>query len=190
MSTKRFIAKSGAVLAAAGLITLTTAGIASAHVTAKVLGEPAVQGGYTKITFRVPNEDNTAGTVKLELKLPAGAPMSSVRTKPMQGWTASVTKTKLDKPIKSHNTEITEAVSTVTWTANPGVRIGPGEFEEFEVSAGPLPETDKLIIPATQTYDSGKVVEWKDQPAAAGQPEPEHPAPTLAVQAKNGKSDD
>src|SRR2546430_865729 len=64
MSTKRFIAKSGAVLAAAGLITLTTAGIASAHVTAKVLGEPAVQGGYTKITFRVPNEDNTAGTVK------------------------------------------------------------------------------------------------------------------------------
>src|SRR5439155_20756109 len=92
--------------------------------------------------------------------------------------------------IKSHNTEITEAVSTVTWTANPGVRIGPGEFEEFEVSAGPLPETDKLIIPATQTYDSGKVVEWKDQPAAAGQPEPEHPAPALAVQAKNGKSDD
>src|SRR5437588_3016692 len=107
MSTKRYVAKTGAVLAASGLITLSAAGVASAHVTAKVLGEPAAQGGYTKITFRVPNEDETAGTVKLELKLPAGTPLASARTKPMAGWTASITKAKLDKPIKVHNSEVT-----------------------------------------------------------------------------------
>lgn len=78
--------------------------------------------------------------MKLEVTLPAEHPIRSVRTKPMPGWTVSLTKNG-------------ETVRTITWTAGPGVRIGPGEYQEFDVSAGPLPEdTDQLVLPAVQTY--------------------------------------
>jgi uncharacterized protein YcnI len=193
MSTNQLVrgaAKLGLVVTAAGVAVLLGGGVASAHVTARVIGETATQGGYTKITFRVPNEDATAGTVKLEVKFPADHPIASLSTKQIPGWTAQVTKAKLAQPIKTDDAEISEAVSTVTWTANPGVRIAPGEFAEFEVSGGPLPETDKLVIPALQTYEGGKVVSWTEAPPAAGAAEPEHPAPVVALAAKGTKADD
>jgi uncharacterized protein YcnI len=180
MSTKRFIARAGVVTLAAGIATLFTGGLASAHVTAKVLGEPATQGGYTKITFRVPNERPDAGTIKLEVKLPADTPITAARTKPMAGWTAQVNKVALNKPIEVHGAEVKEAVSSVVWTAS-GTRINPGEFQEFELSVGPLPETDQLVIPAVQTYDSGEAVSWDAPPVEEGDEEPEHPAPVLEL---------
>lgn len=180
MSTRRFIARAAVVGVAAGVATMFGSGLASAHVTAKVLGEAAQQGGYSKITFRVPNEDDTAGTVKLEVKLPADSPVTSARTRPMAGWTAKITKVTLDKPIEVHGAEVKEAVSTVTWTAAAGTRIDPGEFEEFELSVGPLPETEELVMPAIQSYDNGEVVAW-DQPPADDGAEPEHPAPVVEL---------
>jgi uncharacterized protein HemX len=51
----------------------------------------------------------------------------------------------------------------------------------FRISAK-LPDADTVSFPATQTYADGAVVKW-DQPAAPGGPEPEHPAPTLALTA-------
>lgn len=180
MSTTRFIARAGVVAVVAGVATMLGSGLASAHVTAKVLGEAAQQGGYSKITFRAPNEDDTAGTVKLEIKMPADAPITSARTRPMAGWTAQITKAPLDEPITVHGAEIKEAVSTVTWTAAAGTRIAPGEFEEFELSVGPLPETDQLVMPAIQTYEGGKVVAW-DQPPTEDGSEPEHPAPVIEL---------
>ncbi|OLF18331.1 YcnI family copper-binding membrane protein [Actinophytocola xanthii] len=179
MSTNGF-RRAGVLAAATGAIVLLSSGVASAHVTARIIGESAEQGSYSKITFRVPNEDDAAGTVKLEIKLPADAPMSSVRTSPMAGWTAKITKAKLAEPIESHGTEITEAASTVTWTAKPGTRIGPGEFAEFALSAGPLPKVDQLVIPAIQTYDNNKVVAWEEPPVEGGE-EPEHPAPVIKL---------
>lgn len=184
MSTSKFTrhaARAGVVAVAAGVAAVLSSGTASAHVTAKVIGESAEQGGYTKITFRVPNEDDVAGTVKLEIQLPADAPITSLRTSPMAGWTAQVTKTTLDEPITVHGAEVTEAVSTVVWTAAPGVRINPGEFAEFEVSGGPLPETDQLVIPAIQTYDNNEVVSWSEPPPAEGEDEPSRPAPVVAL---------
>lgn len=186
MSTKRLIARAGIVAVAAGVATMLSTGLASAHVTAKVLGEAAQQGGYTKITYRVPNEDETAGTIKLEVTFPPENPISGARTKPMAGWTSTVTKTKLDKPVKVHNTEVKEAVSSVVWTAAPGTRIAPGQFQEFELSVGPLPDnTDELMTPAVQTYEGNKVVAW-DQPMKEGQEEPEHPAPVIALAPAGG----
>jgi uncharacterized protein YcnI len=175
--------RAGAAVAAAGLAAVFTAGIASAHVTAQP--GTATKGGYAKITFRVPNERADAGTVKLEVDLPAEHPIASVSTRPIPGWTANVTKAKLDQPIKIHDAEITEAVRTITWTADPGTRIAPAQFQEFDVSAGPLPDnTDALVIPAVQTYDNGEVVRWDAPPPAAGAEEPEHPAPTVKLVAK------
>lgn len=152
---------------------------AAAHVTAQP-GE-ATQGGYTAFAFRVPNERPDAGTVKLEVTLPADHPIGSVRTKPLVGWTAQVVKEGA-------------AVRQVIWTAQPGVRINPDEYQEFEVAAGPLPkDTDTLVLPTTQTYDSGEIVAWDAPPPAEGAEEPEHPAPVLRLlpqEAEESGSDD
>lgn len=191
MSSKRFIVRvvgGSTGLAAMALLAATTAGPASAHVTAQP-GE-ATKGGYAKIGFRVPNESTTAGTVKLEVTFPLDTPIASIRTKPTPGWTAERTVEQLETPVESHGNEITEAVRTVTWTAEDGVRIGPGEFTEFEVTAGPLPDTDHLVLPAVQTYDDGEVVRWDAPPPAEGDEEPEHPAPTvILVDAGDGGHD-
>ena len=169
------------VLAVTGVATLLTAAPALAHVTAQP--GTAEQGGYTKVAFRVPNESSTAGTVKIEVTLPAEHPLTSVRTKPVPGWKAEVTKAPLATPVESHGTKITEAVRTITWTADAGVKIGNNEFAEFEVSLGKLPEnTDKLVMPTTQTYDDGKVVKWEQQPTNGA--EPERPAPVLKLTPK------
>ncbi|MER5261288.1 YcnI family protein [Actinosynnema sp. NPDC002837] len=188
MSTKRFgvrtLAKGGAALGAAAILALTTAGLASAHVTAST-PKDAVQGGYTKVTLRVPNERPDSGTVKLELTLPAEYPLASVSTKPTPGWKVEAVKEKLATPVKSHGREVTEAVRTVTWTAEPGNRIEPGQFNEFDLSIGPLPDnTDQLLLPTKQTYDSGEVVDWNAPPPAEGADEPERPAPVLKLVAK------
>jgi periplasmic copper chaperone A len=188
MSTNR-ITRACVLAAVTGAAVLLSTGVASAHVTARIIGESTTQGEYSKSTFRVPNEEDNAGTVKLEIKLPADAPMSSVRPKAVQGWTAKVTKAKLDEPIESHGAEITEAASTVTWTANRGVRIAPGEFGEFELSVGPLPEVDQLVIPAIQTYEGNKVVAWDAPPPEEGGEEPEHPAPVIALSAASEDGD-
>jgi periplasmic copper chaperone A len=182
MSTNRF-KRAGVVLgvtAITGAAMLLGSGVASAHVTAKVIGETAAAGGYSKITFRVPNEDDKAGTIKLEVQLPTDTPLATVSTKPVPGWKAAVTTAKLDEPVEVHGAEITEAVSKITWTAGPGVRINPGEFGEFEISGGPLPETEHLVMPAIQTYDNKEVVAW-DEPMEEGGEEPEHPAPMIEI---------
>jgi len=179
MPTKRFIYPALGTLA----LLVATAGPAAAHVT--VQPGQATKGSDAKIAFRVPNESETAGTVKLEVSFPTDTPIASVRTTPMPGWTAERRLEKLATPIESEGSEITEAVRTVTWTAQPGVRIGPGEFTDFELSLDPLPDADRLVLPAVQTYDDGKVVRWDTPPPAKGGDEPEHPAPVLELVGKD-----
>ena len=170
LATVASVAASAAVLGATP---------AFAHVTAQP-GE-AQQGGYSVVSLRVPNESDTAGTVKLDGTLPADHPILGVRTTPVAGFTATVTKAPVNPPVTTDDGTVTEAVHTVTWTADPGTRIGPGEYLEFPLSLGPLPTgVDELVLPAVQTYDNGEVVAW-DQPANPDGSEPEHPAPSVAL---------
>ncbi len=83
-----------------------------------------------------------------------------------------------------------EAVRTVTWTANPGTRIGPGEFLDFPLSSARCPTgVDEMVLPAVQTYDDGEVVAW-DQPMNADGSEPERPArPSPSTPAAGGEHD-
>ena len=178
-SLRRRALRAGTVLAVATTAALAGAAPALAHVSAQP--DTAEQGGYSVVALRVPTESDTAGTVKLQVTLPTDHPITSVRTTPRPGWTATMTKTPLNPPVQANGRTITEAVSTVTWTADPGVRIGPGEFADFPLSLGPLPTgTDRLVMPAVQTYDDGEVVAW-DQPPAADGSEPEHPAPVVTL---------
>lgn len=77
--------------------------------------------------------------------------------------------------------ELTEAVDTITWTATGDTQIGPGQFQEFWISAGPMPTVvDSPSFPAVQTYSSGEEVAWIDPPNPDGS-EPDRPAPTLQL---------
>ncbi|WP_016933499.1 YcnI family copper-binding membrane protein [Rhodococcus sp. R1101] len=144
------------------------AGIASAHVT--VVAPGAEQGGYSVLTFRVPTESETAGTTAVTVELPG---LRSARTEPLPGWTATV-----EKDPES------QLATSVTWTAGPDVQVGPGQFQQFVLSAGPLPEEDEVAFPAIQTYSDGEVVTWDE--IATGDAEPERPAPTLTLAASSG----
>ncbi|WP_238005819.1 YcnI family protein [Dactylosporangium sp. AC04546] len=171
------LTRAGVAVAAAAAAALAFPTAASAHVT--VNPSTATQGGYTKVTFRVPNEKDTAGTVKLEIAIPTDKPIASVSLRTVPGWTAVTEKGKLATPVKTDDGEITEAVSKITWTADAESAIKPGTFQEFDVSLGPLPETDQIVFKALQTYSDGEVVRWIDEPAAGG--EAEHPAPVLKL---------
>lgn len=177
--------------ALAGLVGGVVGGVvlatpAAAHVT--VNPAEATQGGYARLAFRVPTESDTLSTVKLEVQLPSDHPITSVRTAPVPGWTVDVQRRTLEKPIESHGGQITEAVSVITWTAAAEAAIRPGQFQEFPVSLGPLPEVDVLVFKALQTYSDNSVVRWIDEPAADGVA-PERPAPTLKLAAKGAAAD-
>lgn len=162
---------------AALLVGVLVAPSAQAHVS--VNPREATKGGFAKLAFRVPNERDDAGTTKVSVLFPADHPLASVSVKPVPGWKATVEKAKLDPPVKSHDgDDITEAVSKITWD---GGVINPGEFQEFEVSVGPLPEdADSLVFKAVQTYDKGEPVAWIEEAESGGE-EPEHPAPVLTL---------
>jgi uncharacterized protein YcnI len=176
--------RTGLAFAAAGALALLGSGVAAAHVTAQP--GSAAKGSYAEVSFRVPSELPTAGTVKLQVTFPADHPIVSARTAPLPGWTAAVDKGALPAPVEVRGTKITEAVRSITWTAQPGVRLGPTEYANFAVSMGRLPDdVDELVFPAVQTYDDGTVVRW-DQPTPPDGEEPEHPAPTLHLTAAEG----
>ncbi|MGS0683866.1 YcnI family copper-binding membrane protein [Nakamurella sp. GG22] len=163
-------------LVTAGL--LAGAGIASAHVS--VNPSEAAAGDYTKLTFRVPNESPTAGTVAITVALPPDHPFASVSVRQIPGWKVIPEKTTLPVPVTEGDLTIKEAVTSITWTADAGTEIGPGEFAEFDISVGPVPDVGSLNFPTTQTYNDGTVVNW-DEPTSASGEEPEHPAPALTV---------
>jgi uncharacterized protein YcnI len=175
---RSLLGRIGVVAAGAAALVLAIAGPASAHVT--VNPNTAAQGAYTKVSFRVPTESDTASTTKLQVNLPTDTPIASVATKPLVGWTAATVKTKLATPIKSDDGDITEAVTQITWTASKGAEIKPGQFQEFDVSLGPLPTAGQIVFKALQTYSDGTVVRWIDEPATDGS-EPDHPAPVLKL---------
>ncbi|SNX55949.1 uncharacterized protein YcnI [Streptomyces sp. TLI_55] len=178
--------RAGAVttLAAAGV--LAAAGIASAHVT--VHPESYAKGATDGVlTFRVPNEEDTASTTKVQVFLPTDHPVLGVLVSPHDGWTPKVTTTKLKTPVKTDDGSITDAVSEITWT---GGKITAGQYEDFDVAFGQLPDdTGQLTFKALQTYSDGKTVRWIEQ-ATQGDEEPENPAPVLKLTTEGAEGSD
>lgn len=181
--SRRTSSRAATRVALAGGIALSSvallSGTAFAHVSVQPQGE-AAKGGYATVNIKVPNERDNASTVKLEVNFPLDHPLASVMPQPVPGWKAEVTKSKLSKPLELHGKKINEAVSKVTWTAD-GSKIGPGQFQQFPLSLGRLPEdTDQLVLKAIQTYDNKEVVRWIEEPKE-GADEPQNPAPVLKL---------
>ncbi|MBM7807725.1 uncharacterized protein YcnI [Geodermatophilus bullaregiensis] len=184
--TLRPLARAGVVLAAvlAALVaSVVVATGASAHVT--VSSDDAAAGGYGKLTFRVPNESDTASTVAVRISVPADAAMASLRAQPVPGWSISTTAAQLHEPVSVHGQEISDYVSVVEFRADPGGGVAPGQFQEFSLSGGPFPDAESLSYPVVQTYSDGTESAWIE-PTVDGEAEPESPAPVLSLTAADG----
>ena len=134
---------------------------ASAHVT--VDPSKTAEGGFTKLTFSVPNESETAKTNRLEVKLPTDTPLTSVSVKPIDGWKAQVVTSALPKPVEIDGATVTKAPTSVIWTADTAHQIGQNEFQTFTLSVGRLPAAGTTVtLPAAQGYTDGTTVNWAD----------------------------
>jgi uncharacterized protein YcnI len=186
MSRNRSPRRALAAAAGALFVTAALAGPAAAHVTVSA-DDPSKGAPDTVLTFRVPNEEDAATTVKVQIKLPAKTPIASVKPQTPPGWTVSTTPVTFDPPITTDDGTLTEGVGSVTFTADQGTKgIPVGGFEAFTLLVGPLPEdADSLAFPTVQTYSDGTVSNWVD-PVVEGQDEPESPAPTLTLTAAGG----
>ena len=133
---------------------------ALAHVT--VDPESAPRGSSATLTFHVPNEEESADTVKVEVKIPDAIPMTSVTATAPTGWVA----------------DVQQADRVVSWS---GGTIPPDQSESFAMTLGPLPrDTDSLSFPTVQTYSDGTEVQWIQETPEGG-PEPDRPVPVVTL---------
>jgi uncharacterized protein YcnI len=155
------------VIGLAFALVLVTATPAFAHVAVSPSEVP--EGEAAELTFRVPNESDSANTTSVEIAMPADRAFQFVSAKAVPGWTIDTAKEG-------------DAVTSITWS---GGEIAPGQFDEFSIVVGPVEGTGPLAFRAVQTYDDGDVVRWID-PMVEGEEEPEHPAPTATVVDSSG----
>ena len=174
---RRILARVGVGIGATTAALLALPGIAQAHVT--VQPGSAEGGGFSVVSFRVPNERDNASTTQLRVTLPQDQPIGSVQTTPVPGWRISTATRQLDQPLEMFGEQLDTVISEVTWTATGG-GIRPGQFQDFDLSLGQLPKSGKLVFNTLQTYSSGEKVNW-NQVSADPSVEPEHPAPVLTI---------
>ena len=163
------------IAAGAAAAVLTAPAVASAHVTVNPREAPA--GGFTVLNVRVPNERDDKGTVKVELRLPAGFYFLSYKKVP--GWRTTLTRERLDRPVDLGGFSVSEQFTRVVWKGNrkKGGIIRPDQFEEFPISVR-MPNGnpgDQLVFPAIQTYRGGERVAW------TGGPDADEPAPRVTL---------
>jgi uncharacterized protein YcnI len=119
------------------------AGAASAHVT--VAPKETSQGKYEVFTVKVPSENETVPTTKVEVKIPDDVNVTRIEPKP--GWSYEVQKDASGK------------ITSVTWTTE-GEGLSPIEFAQFNMSGKVGDDATEIVWKAYQTYKDGSVVEW------------------------------
>jgi uncharacterized protein YcnI len=190
---RRTLKTAAAASMTAGLL---AAGAAAASAPVTVDPSKTAEGGFTKLTFSVPNESETAKTNRLEVKLPTDTPLTSVSVKPIDGWKAQVVTTALPKPVEIDGATVTKAPTRVIWTADTAHQIGQNEFQTFTLSVGRLPAAGTTVtLPAVQGYTDGTTVSWADTEdaghdhaaasasASASAEKEHHPAPAFVTTA-------
>jgi uncharacterized protein YcnI len=181
---RRILARLAVGIGGAVAAILVLPGVAQAHVT--VQPGTAEGGGFSVVAFRVPNERDDASTTQVRVTLPRDQPIGSVQTTLVPGWKITTTTRQLDQPIEMFGEQLDTVVSEVTWTATAG-GIRPGQFQDFDLSLGQLPESGLLVFNALQTYSNGEKVNWNEV-SADPSVEPEHPAPTLTITPAAGEN--
>ncbi|MCA0218133.1 MAG: YcnI family protein [Actinobacteria bacterium] len=171
---KKSLFTSATALVAGVAIALAAPLAASAHV--GIDPNQSDPGTYPLITFKVPTESATATTTKIELTLPQDTPFGFVSYTPVEGWATELVKETLPEPVVTDDGEVTEAVTKVIWTAEPGSELTAEQYGLFPLVLGPVPDTGSVVLAVDQTYSDGTVVSWSETGADA-----EFPAPVLYV---------
>jgi uncharacterized protein YcnI len=178
MSIRRLRQVAAGAVVLVGAVVVPSA-VAFAHVTVSAPGATR-GGGDQEITFRVPVEKDV-DTVGLTVAFPTATPIADVLVEPVAGWNHVETSVHLTTPIVTDDGSITEAVSQITWTAQRGHGLAPGEFGAFTVIAGQLPDTASLTFKAIQRYADGSQVDWTQTEAPGSTADLDHPAPVLTL---------
>ncbi len=171
----RFGSRLAVAVMAAAVLTIGFAAPAFAHVTVDPASAP--KGAEITLGFRVPNEEATASTVKIQIFFPSDHPILGVDPQSAPGWADQVHTSALNPPVTTDDGPLTDYVSEIDWY---GGAIKPGHFQEFYVLAQQLPTSSQVVFKALQTYSDGNVVRWIE-PVVAGQAEPDHPTPILQL---------
>lgn len=164
------------IISALALVAIAVTAPAAAHVTIEPREAPA--NSYYKAQFRVSHGCNGAPTVRVRVRIPAGA--VSVKPQPKTGWQVETVRTKLAQPVDSaHGKQITEAVSEVVWS---GGNLLDEHFDEFAVMMR-LPDRPgtTLYFPVLQECEQG-VSRWIEVPEAGKSArELREPAPAVRL---------
>jgi uncharacterized protein YcnI len=135
----------------------------------------AEAGSYAVVTFKVPNESDSATTTSITLSLPTDTPFTSVRYIPVAGWQTGLVTAELPEPVMIGDSEIMRARTSVIWTAT-GDGIADGQLQRFPLTCGPVSDVGSVTLPGEQGYSDGTIVSWSETGEDAG-----HPAPILYV---------
>lgn len=147
MHKKRNVSFAGILL---GILSLVFSATASAHVV--VSPKQVLTSERTTFAVSVPNEHDTP-VVAVRLIIPEG--LSSVRPFAKTGWNIEVQKTG-----SGENVSATE----ILWTSADAT-VPVDLKDEFLFSAKAPAENTELIWKAYETYESGLVVGWEQEPS-------------------------
>ncbi len=182
-TSTRWLTRPAALVGATAVIALGVAGPASAHVSATPSETGA--GAYTVLTFSVPHGCDGKATTKIDISIPEG--INSVTPTRNAFYSVEKNLEQLNPPVTdAHGNELTERVSTVTYTAKSP--LPDGYRDTFELSLQ-IPEDavvgETLAFPTIQTCTEGQTA-WTEV-VAEGEPEPESPAPAFTVTEASGE---
>lgn len=147
---------------------------AHAHVTANP--DTATAGKYFETKFRISHGCDGSDTVEVHISLPKGF----VTAKPQYkaGWTATVVKSKLDKPVPAgHGKMADEQIDEIIWKGGP---LPHDQYDEFGVLMKLPDAPGTLWFPVKQICEKG-VEDWKNVPAGGEWHETDHPAPFVKI---------
>ncbi|MET7807518.1 DUF1775 domain-containing protein [Micromonospora chersina] len=149
------------------------AAASAAEVTLTTSPAQVRQGDAIELAVVLPEERSGSRTSRIELRMPADAPIGEVYPLSVPDWAPTITTRTLDRPVAGiHASELNQVTDAVTWIRMPGGSAGPARLS---LGMGPMPATDKLTFTVIQTYADGTVVRWADPPGGA------HPAPTVTL---------
>ena len=143
---------------------------AFAHI---VLAEPhAAPGSHYAAFFRVGHGCDGQATTALRIEIPVN--VTDARPQPKAGWTLTVERAPLPKPITVKGKEIRERVAAVTWRGH----LGDDEFDQFGLLVHLPDAVGTLYFPVVQICEKSEM-RWTDIPVE-GQ-DAAHPAPALDI---------
>jgi periplasmic copper chaperone A len=147
------------------------AAIASAHVVLDV--KSAKIGSPLRATFTVGHGCSGSSTIKLRVRIPAGA--VAVQPEAKSGWDLKTITEPYDHPYSDHGATLKEGVTEVAWSGLLPAHEAGKFAMTFDISDSLVPN-QKLYFPVVQECQKG-TVRWIDTADESA----EFPAPSLLL---------